>query len=207
MTLDNLLGKPTGTARRLALFPAQHPLRHPHTPPHSNRRSSTLGAKCCWKAFTGPSLCFGSGAAASSSALPVLDAGPGASVRWPDLASAILVEYPHRYSPKMLRSLAQNCVASWTQSGHLQGRVNKRRRMADPSPEFAAYAALLGSIAGFGGPALLRSPWMRLLDRSESDLLSLLRRAESRGVSKSCSRRWGDTDRRSPPDRGIVGDP
>jgi len=118
------------------------------------------------------------------SSLPVLEARPGASVRWPDLAGAILAEYPDRYSPKMLKSLAQNCVSSWTQSGHLQGRVNKRRCLADPSPEAAAYAALLGSIAGFGGPALLRSPWMRLLDRSEADLLSLLRRAESVGLVK-----------------------
>jgi hypothetical protein len=84
----------------------------------------------------------------------------------------------------MLKSLAQNCVSTWTQSGHLAGRVNTRRRLADPSPEAAVYAALLGSIAGFGGPALLRSPWMRLLDRSEVDLLSLVRRAESTGLAR-----------------------
>ena len=120
----------------------------------------------------------------SQSAPPVLDATPGAPVQWPDLVTAILAEYPDRYSPKMLRSLAQNCVSSWTQSGHLQGRVKKRRQLADPSSEAAAYAALLGSIAGFGGPALLRSPWMRLLDHSEADLLSLLRRAESGGLTR-----------------------
>ena len=43
--------------------------------------------------------------------------------------------------------------------------------------------ALLGSIAGFGGPVLLRSPWMRLLDSSEADLPLLLRRAESAGLA------------------------
>ena len=62
--------------------------------------------------------------------------------------------------------------------------MKKQRRLADPSPEAAAYAALLGSIAGFGGPVLLRSPWMRLLDRWEADLLSLLRRAESAGLAR-----------------------
>ena len=57
-------------------------------------------------------------------------------------------------------------------------------RWAEPSPEAAAYAALLGELAGFGGPALLRSPWMAVLDRSESDLISLLRRAESTGLAR-----------------------
>ena len=176
---DNLLGKPIGTARRLALS-RLNTLYGILTP-----RPIQIAALRLWARNVAgrPLLALLCALAREpllrQSARPVLDAPPGASVRWPDLASAILVEHPNRYSPKMMRSLAQNCVASWTQSGHLQGRVNKRRRLADPSPESAAYAALLGSIAGFGGPALLRSPWMRLLDRPEPDLLSLLRRAES----------------------------
>jgi hypothetical protein len=184
VTIDNLLGKPTGTARRLALS-RLNTLYGILTP-----RPIQIVALRLWaRNFAGRPLLALLCALAREpllrrSALPILDALPGASVRWPDLASAILVEYPDRYSPKMLRSLSQDCVASWTQSGHLEGRVNKRRRTADPSPESAAYAALLGSIAGFGGPALLRSPWMRVLDRSEPDLLSLLRRAESVGLAR-----------------------
>lgn len=184
VTLDNLLGKPTGTARRLAL----------------SRLNTLYGILKPWpiqvaalrlwpRNVTGRPLLALLCALAREpllrqSAAPVLGVPLGALVQSPDLASAILAEYPDRYSPKMLRSLARNCASSWTQSGHLQGRVKKRRRLADPSPEAAAYAALLGSIAGFGGPALLRSPWMRLLDRSEPDLLSLLRRAESAGLAR-----------------------
>src|SRR5262249_4374995 len=104
------------------------------------------------------------------SAGPILGAHPGDSGRWPDLASAIAAEYPERYSPKMMKSLAQKCASSWTQSGHLRGHVNKRRCLAEPSAEAAAFAALLGTLAGFGGPALLQSPWMRLLDCSEAGL-------------------------------------
>jgi hypothetical protein len=181
---DNLLGKPTGTARRLALsrlntlYGIVNPLP-----------IQTVALRLWPRNTTGrPLLAFLCALAREpllrQSAAPVLDASPGSMVQWPDLASAILTEYPDRYSPKMLRSLAQNCASSWTQSGHLEGRVKKRRRLADPSPESAAYAALLGSIAGFGGPALLRSPWMRVLDRSEVDLLSLLRRAESAGLAR-----------------------
>lgn len=184
IVVDNLLGKPTGSARRLALA-RLNTLYGILTP-----RPVQLAVLRLWPRNVAgrPVLALLCALAREpllrQSARPVLDAHPGASVRWPDLASAILAEYPGRYSPKMLKSLAQNCVSSWTQSGHLQGRVNKRRRLADPSPEAAAYAALLGSLAGFGGPALLRSPWMRLLDRSEADLLLLLRRAESAGLAR-----------------------
>ena len=181
---DNLLGKPTGSARRLALS------RLNTLYGVLNPRPIQLAALRLWprNAAGRPLLALLCALAREpllrQSARPVLEAHPGASVRWPDLASAILAEHPDRYSPKMLKSLAQNCVSSWTQSGHLQGRVNKHRHLAVPSPEAAAYAALLGSLAGFGGPALLRSPWMRLLDRSEGALLSLLRRAESVGLVK-----------------------
>ena len=112
----------------------------------------------------------------------VLSAPQGTALRWPELAESLAAQHPGRYSPKMLKSLAQNCISSWTQAGHLKGKVAKRRSLAEPTAQTAAYAALLGSLAGFGGPALLASPWMRVLDRPEADLLSLLRRAEAAGL-------------------------
>ena len=181
---DNLLGKPTGVARRLALS------RLDTLYGVVNPRPIQIAALQLWpRNATGRPLLALLCALAREpmlrqSAAPVLDAPPGSVVGWPDLASAILTECPDRYSPKTLRSLAQNCASSWTQSGHLEGRVKKHRRVVDPSAEAVAYAALLGSIAGFGGPALLRSPWMRVLDRSEADLLSLLRRAEFAGLAR-----------------------
>ena len=42
--------------------------------------------------------------------------------------------YPGRYTPKMLRSLSQNCASSWTQSGHLEGKVRKERTRPEVSP-------------------------------------------------------------------------
>jgi hypothetical protein len=184
VTLDNLLGKPTGTARRLALsrLNTLYGILIP--------RPIQIAALRLWARNVAgrPLLALLCALAREpllrQSAQPVLDAPLGAPVRWPDLAGSILAIYPDRYSPKMLKSLGQNCVSSWTQSGHLEGRVKKRRRLADPSAEAAAYAALLGLIAGFGGPALLRSPWMRVLDRSEADLLLLLRRAESARLAR-----------------------
>lgn len=181
---DNVLGKATGAARRLALsrlntlygIMAPLPLQAAALRlwPRNTHGHPLLALLCALARE--PLL--------RATAQPLLSAPLGATVRWPDLAAALEERYPGRYSPKMMKSLAQNCASSWTQSGHLRGKVNKRRTQADPSAEVAAFAALLGTVAGFGGPALLRSPWMLALDRSEAELLSLLRRAEATGLAR-----------------------
>ena len=48
----------------------------------------------------------------------------------------------------------------------------------------AAYAAWLAALAGFGGPALLDSPWLDVLDRSRDERLGLLRQAEALGLAR-----------------------
>lgn len=179
---ENLLGKPTGTARKLVLsrlntlYGIRNPLPLQAAMLKLWTRSSTgrplLGLLC--SLAREPLL--------RDTAALILSTSKGAALRWPDLAAPIAARHPERYSPKMLKSLAQNCASTWTQSGHIRGKVAKRRSLAEPTPEVAAYAALLGSLAGFGGPALLASPWMRILDRSEADLLTLLRRAEAAGL-------------------------
>jgi hypothetical protein len=116
------------------------------------------------------------------SAAPILTVPVGAQVGRTEIAAALTEAHPNRFSPAMLKSLAQNCASSWTQSGHLTGRRNKRRARAQVTPVAAAYAALLASLAGFGGPALIASPWMDVLDISANERLALLRRAEAQGL-------------------------
>jgi hypothetical protein len=179
---DNILGKRTGKARRLALAG----LNSLYGILSSQPIHRALLRLWCRNSTGRPLMALVCALAREpllrQSAQPVLEAPPGTSLRWPDLAAAIAAAHPHQCSPKMMKSLAQNCASSWTQSGHLRGRVNKRRTLVEPCAEAAAYAALLGSLAGFGGPVLLQSPWMRLLDRSDADLLLLLRRAEATGL-------------------------
>jgi hypothetical protein len=112
----------------------------------------------------------------------VLGAKVSSDVRWSDFSSRFEALHPGRYSAKMLKSMSQNCASTWTQSGHLQGRVKKRRKHTMASPVAAAYAALLGELAGFGGATLLASPWIRTLDSTEIETLTLLRQAEAGGL-------------------------
>ena len=112
----------------------------------------------------------------------VLAAPVGTSVGAKDLAEALVQKHPNRFSPAMLRSLAQNCASTWTQSGHLTGKVNKVRTRVEATPEATALAAFIAQAAGFGGPAVLSSPWMAVLDATPEEQLGLLRRAQGRGL-------------------------
>jgi hypothetical protein len=106
----------------------------------------------------------------------------GGPLRWPVIAEHMERRHPGRFSLATLKSLSQNCLSSWTKSGHVTGKVAKVRTLAKATPEAAAFAALIGHYAGFGGPALLSSPWLIVLDAPQEERLGLLRRAQGRGL-------------------------
>lgn len=51
---------------------------------------------------------------------------------------------PDRFSANTLKSMRANLLSSWTQSGHLAGKKERRRVHPKVSPEATAYALLLG---------------------------------------------------------------
>jgi len=114
----------------------------------------------------------------------VLTGAIGQSLQRPLFEAALSSAHPNRFSEKTIRSVAQNCASTWTQSGHLRGSVKKVRHRVSPSPSAVAMAALLATVAGFGGPAILSSIWMRVLDLSPDQALDHLRRAEALGLAR-----------------------
>jgi hypothetical protein len=114
----------------------------------------------------------------------VVSASVGVQVYRSKVEHAIHVRYPGRLSDKMVRSLAQNCNSTWTQSGHLAGSVRKLRQRVTPTPANAAFAALIATVCGFGGPSVLSSMWMRVLDLTPEQALDHLRRAEALGLAR-----------------------
>jgi hypothetical protein len=187
----NVLGKATGSARKLAL----ERLRGLYAISMKLPIARVLEALWRSDAAGRPMLAILCSLARDpllrESADVVLPAPLGEPVRWPRIAAAFEARHPARFSEKMRKSLSQNCASSWTQSGHLKGKIKKLRTRATPSAPSAAYAALLATIAGFGGPALLGSPWLLVLDRPLEDRLTLLRQAESQGLVRV--RAAGDT--------------
>lgn len=114
--------------------------------------------------------------------MSIARAQPGDLVRWPQIAEEIGRIHRDRFSPAMLKTLSQNCASTWTQSGHITGKLKKVRQRAVPTPEAAAFAVFLARQAGFGGPALVDSPWLQVLDVPQEGRMSLLRRAQGRGL-------------------------
>jgi len=88
---------------------------------------------------------------------------------------------PGRFSPATLKSTAQNVNGTWTQSGHLQGRIRKIRTRVIPTAANVSYALLLGYLTGARGPALFKTEHARLLDVSFDRAVELAREASHRG--------------------------
>lgn len=88
---------------------------------------------------------------------------------------------PGRFSKATLKSTAQNISSSWTQTGHLSGRVRKLRARATATPGSASFALLLGYIAGLRGESLVNSEYTRLLDCSFDRTIELAEDASRRG--------------------------
>lgn len=88
---------------------------------------------------------------------------------------------PGRFSKATLKSTAQNINSTWTQSGHLKGKVKKARLRAKATPGSTAYALFLGYLQGIRGEALFSSEYAKLLDCSADRAIELAEEASRRG--------------------------
>lgn len=86
-----------------------------------------------------------------------------------------------RFSPATLKSTAQNINSSWTQAGHLRGRVKKVRTEAKATPGAASFALLLGYLSGVRGESLYQTEYAKLLDCSMEEAIELSVMASQKG--------------------------
>ena len=87
-----------------------------------------------------------------------------------------------RFKEAVLDKIARNAASSWSQSGHLRGRMRKLRRRVEPTPGALAFAVWLGAQEGLGGAALLESRWAAVLDSTPAGLAEVTRRAARLGL-------------------------
>lgn len=98
----------------------------------------------------------------------------------------ILEEYieknePGRFSQATLESIARNINATWTQSGHLTGRVKKIRSIVQPNPGAVSYALLMGYLSGVRGESLFHTKYSKILDCPMEKLIVLAQEASKKG--------------------------
>jgi hypothetical protein len=117
-----------------------------------------------------------------ASASIVIDTAEGNSFSRERLLACLRDAVGGRLNDEVLGKVARNLGSTWTQSGHLVGRVRKTRSVASPTPAVVAFAMWLGSQEGLRDGELLRSVWVRLLDRSESAILAFAQEAKRHGL-------------------------
>lgn len=111
----------------------------------------------------------------------ILSVAHGALVSREMTEAHLEAEYPGRLSAATRRSTAQNLNGTWTDSGHLTGKVQKVRTTATATPGAVAYALLLGYLTGERGAALFQTEYAKLLDCSTDRAIELAEEASRRG--------------------------
>lgn len=114
----------------------------------------------------------------------VMGMAQGEQLQRSEMVAAVQGFTHDRLSPKVLDAVARNTASSWTQSGHLKGKVKKLRQPLNPHPVALALAVWLGYASGKRGKALLSTQWATALDSSSSGLLELAEQAKRLGLLK-----------------------
>jgi len=114
-------------------------------------------------------------------ATPVLQMHSGEELMRQKLTDALRQSVENRLNDITLHSVVRNTSSSWTQSGHLTGRVRKYRQKVNPTPSVTAYALLLGYILGARGSGLFTTLWAKVLDTPAEELISLATDAKRLG--------------------------
>ncbi len=112
----------------------------------------------------------------------VLEAEQGAPVESAQILKMLQSALPGRYSAAAERSISRNIRSTWTQSGHLKGKVKKIRTRPVPTPAAAAYALFLGYLEGRRAQRLLTSQWVKLLEAPGERLEEMIKSASRGGV-------------------------
>ncbi|MEA3510825.1 MAG: hypothetical protein U9R51_05260, partial [Actinomycetota bacterium] len=86
------------------------------------------------------------------------------------IKAEVLDRYPNAYSDSIADKIGRNAGSSWTQSQHLEGRINKVRRRAIATPGSTVLALYLGHLQGIRGSLLFTSDWARVLDAPVDEL-------------------------------------
>jgi len=106
-------------------------------------------------------------------ASPILRMRPGEELARQQMTDALSRAVGNRLNESTLDKVVRNSASSWTQSGHLKGRGRKIRQRVTPTAASAAFALLLGYLAGTRGAALFESLWAQVLDASPGELMHL----------------------------------
>ena len=111
----------------------------------------------------------------------ILQMHTGEELMRQNMKEALLQNVENRLNNGTIDTVVRNTSSSWTQSGHLTGRVRKYRQQVNPTPIVTAYALVLGYILGARGSGLFNTLWAKVLDTPQEELVSLATDAKRLG--------------------------
>ncbi|MFN3625448.1 MAG: hypothetical protein ACK4TP_15460 [Hyphomicrobium sp.] len=94
----------------------------------------------------------------------VVSLAPGAELQREPMKASLRASVGDRLNESILEKVCRNAASSWTQSGHLEGRTLKKRRLVRATPAAVAFSLYLAYAAGYRGADLFSSGWLQLLD-------------------------------------------
>lgn len=106
----------------------------------------------------------------------------GAEFQRTAMREALAKTVEDRLNESTLNKVVRNTASSWSQSGHLEGRTFKFRRVVRPTPAAVAFALYLAHAAGLAIEESLASGWIKVLDCSVSAALELATAAKRLGL-------------------------
>jgi hypothetical protein len=117
-----------------------------------------------------------------ASAPTIMAMQPGEELARQDLIDSIRQTAGNRLNDSVLDKVVRNVASTWTQTGHLQGRVRKLREQVHPTPAAVVYSLLMGYWLGLRGSRLFNTLWARSLDVSFDQLVHLATDAKRLGL-------------------------
>lgn len=114
----------------------------------------------------------------ASTAPVILSLPDGAEYNREPVKAALRDVVGDRLNDEILDKVVRNIASSWNQSGHLDGRTFKKRRLVQATPPSVAFALFLAQQVGFRSLELFTSGWMMLLDCDASQARDLAMEAK-----------------------------
>lgn len=118
----------------------------------------------------------------AASAPSIIPLAPGEELQREPMKADLRSAVGGRLNNSTLEKVCRNAASSWTQSGHLEGRTFKKRRLVQASPGTAAFALYLASAAGYRGTEIFLSAWLRVLDCDPSQARAYALEAKRLGL-------------------------
>ncbi len=112
----------------------------------------------------------------------ILSLPEGAEFQRTAMRDALAEVVGDRLNESTLNKVVRNAASSWSQSGHLEGRTFKFRRVVRATPASVAFALYLAHAAGLAVEESLSSGWIKVLDCSASAALELATAAKRLGL-------------------------